>query len=355
MGTTCSTGCPSRFGMSPMATSSGYGRRHSTSRCGVVDCRNYGMLNWFFAASMFPADFTLSLHYMYMIVAVVPSANEVALTVRRQLLGPHIPLIGPSFAVPPGMPNSWWDAYLSFIGRNESIPDVFTWHSEWFDLSNRYADPQEAAAALTSMLEAHNVPKKPFCINEYGVPALQQPSGVAWFISRLERNNIPGLRGNWAMGDALHDFLANLLGKPTAGTSNYNYTAGGYWPNGEWRVYEYYANSMRGKRVATVGSPDRLFDVYATSDGFPSGVKILCGTMAAEGTWAITVNGLGHLGRAPSGKIGIRTLRFDFNGVYGNESLPVDMGVTEHQYDGDSLTWTVTPATNQTAYAFEFA
>lgn len=231
---------------------------------------------------------------------------------------------------------------------------MFTWHAEVFDPSNVYSDPQEAAAALTSMLAKYSLPLHPFCINEYGQPAEQQPAGAAWFISRLERLNIPGLRGNWADGYALHDYLANLLGKPGADTAQYNSTGGGYWPNGEWRVYQYYATIMTGQRVATAGSPDRLFDVYATSDGTQYGVKILGGPRLAEGTWAITVAGLTSLGHPSTGEISIRTLRFDFNGTYGEVGLPVDIGVTTHQYEGDSLTWTVTPATNQTAYAFEF-
>ena len=276
------------------------------------------------------------------------------LIATRELFGPDIPLLGPSFSTPPGTPGFWWDAYLAYIRQHNIIPDIFTWHAE-VPSSNPYDDPQEAAAAITSMLQQHNIPPHPYCINEYGDFDEQQPAGVAWFISRLERLNIPGLRGNYVDGPALHDYLANLLGKPGAGTAEYNYTQGGYWPNGEWRVYQYYAQQMTGYRVATEPSPDRLFDVYATSDGSPSGVKILCGPRVVNGTWAITVDGLSHVGHKQTGSVLIRTLRFDWNGIYGYVGLPVDMGVTEHQYKGDSLTFTVTPATDQTAYAFEFS
>lgn len=238
--------------------------------------------------------------------------------------------------------------------QNDSIPDVFTWHAEQFDPTNVFGDPQEAAASLTSMLKNHSLPIKPFCINEYGAPAEQQPGGAAWFISRLERLNIPGLRGNWANGNQLHDYLANLLSKPGANTPQYSATGEGYFANGEWRVYQYYATQMKGARLATEGSPDRLFDAYATSDGSPSGVKILCGPRLALGTWAVQVDGLSYLGHPWQGKLPIRTLRFDYNGTYGPMGLPVDMGVSEHAYEGDSVTWTVTPATNHTAYAFEF-
>lgn len=274
---------------------------------------------------------------------------------RTLLSGSGVKLIGPSFAGQPGANDTWWPVFLDFINKNGTTPDVYTWHAESFDPTFAPGDPQVAAAALTQMLEANGMDVKPFCINEYAAPADQQPGGVAWFISRLERNNIPGLRGNWADGNALHDYLANLLAKPGAGTSSYNYTGEGYWPNGEWRVYQYYTASMVGERVATVGSADRSFDVYATSDGLRSGVKVLCGSRQALGTWQIKVEDLSSVGLPKCGTIGIRTLRFDFTGgIYGDVGLPVDMGVTKYRYSGDSVTWSVTPATNQTAYAFEF-
>jgi hypothetical protein len=41
---------------------------------------------------------------------------------------------------------------------------------------------------------------------------------------------------------------------------------------------------MTSTRVATSGSPDRLFDVFAVSDGTPTGVRVLCGLRVTEGT-----------------------------------------------------------------------
>lgn len=111
-----------------------------------------------------------------------------------------------------------------------------------------------------------------------------EPGGGAWYISRLERLNIHGLRGNWEGGWELHDYLASLLGKPGAGTSDYDEFGTSYWPNGEWRVYQYYVSEMTRTRVATSGSPGGLFDVFAVSDGTPSGVKVLCGFRVTEGT-----------------------------------------------------------------------
>jgi hypothetical protein len=101
------------------------------------------------------------------------------------------------------------------------------------------------------------------------------PSGAAWWISRLERYNCLGLRGNWLSSWALHDYMASLLGKPNAGTSAYSPTAGGYWLNGEWQVYHYYHANMTGYRVSTTGSSDGIMDAYATVSA--STVHVLIG------------------------------------------------------------------------------
>lgn len=81
----------------------------------------------------------------------------------------------------------------------------------------------------------------------------QNPSSAAWWIARFERYNMSGLRGNWLSGTNLQDFLSGLLWK--SGST--------YLSNGEWQVYNYYATSMTGFRVATTGSTDRLMDNFA--------------------------------------------------------------------------------------------
>ena len=204
------------------------------------------------------------------------------------------------------------------------------------------------------MLRNHSLPIKQFIINEYGAPAEQQPGGSAWIISRLERLKIPGLRGEWAGADALHDYLANLLSKPYANTAEYSATGEEYFATGDWRVYQCCETEMTGWRVAIKGSAVGLFDVYATSDGITSTVKILGGPRLALGTWAIEAHGLSDLFFWPRSKLRVRTLLFDWNRTYGYVGLPVDMGITKYPYENDVVSWTVTPETNHTAYAFEF-
>jgi hypothetical protein len=47
------------------------------------------------------------------------------------------------------------------------------------------------------MLGSSGLPVKPVNINEYAVYTEQVPSGVAWWISQLERVDESVLRGNW--------------------------------------------------------------------------------------------------------------------------------------------------------------
>ncbi len=268
---------------------------------------------------------------------------------HRDALGPAVLLVGPSLATQPTIGNSWWDSFLGFVGGNASIPDQYTWHLE----SGSGSDLKASNATLKSLLSSFNLPDRPNNVNEYGTAPEQRPSGDAWYISRLERYDTLGLRGNWLSTTALHDFLAGLVGKPNAGTSSYSPTAGGYWPTGEFQVYQYYHLNQTGTRMGTTGSADGAFDVYATKTG--SVVKILCGSRAKTGTWDITVTNLTSLGLPTSGAITITTYEFPWTSQFGEVDAPVNLGKYTHTYTGNSLTWWVNFASNSPAYAFEFS
>ncbi|PVH80942.1 glycoside hydrolase family 39 protein [Cadophora sp. DSE1049] len=261
---------------------------------------------------------------------------------------PPILISGPSLAAPPDRNLVWWNTFGPFIASNNSIPDVYTWHNLDGGL-----DIARTLPVLAQWRARYGLPDKPKNINEYAGPSEQVPSTGTWYISRLERYNIQGLRANWASAFELHDYLGNLLGKPGAGTDAYQPTGTGYWPVGEWQVYKYYASSMTGQRVATTGSADGLFDVYATRGGAANTVKILAGTRGTTGMYDITVTGLSAVG-LKSGSVNIRTRRFDNNGKYGEVDAPVDLGVYGHAIENDQITFWVQPETENTAYAFEF-
>ncbi|EAU37846.1 predicted protein [Aspergillus terreus NIH2624] len=265
----------------------------------------------------------------------------------RDAFGPDVLLVGPSLSEAPSTTSSWWSQYLTFIRSNSSIPDQYTWHEE-----GESSDPQSSNATLKALLPQYDLPFRPNNVNEYAIAAYQVPSADAWFISRLERHETIGLRGNWASSTALHDFLAGLVGKPNAGTSAYDGTGTGYWPTGEFQVYRYYNLNQTGTRVGTTGSADNNFDVYATHDG--STLKILSGSKAQTGTWNITVTNLSSLGLPTSGSIDITTYEFGWNGQYGEVDAPTYKGQVTHTYANDEVTWWVEFSDANVAYAFEF-
>lgn len=268
---------------------------------------------------------------------------------------PSSPIVGPSSAGAPTATNTWLQDYYQFIKVNDSIPDIYAWHLE-ANTSDPNDDLQTNVPAQAALLSQYGLPTRTMMINEYATKPEQQPGGAAWWISRLERYNIQGLRGNWASVFELHDYFAGLLGKPNAGTSAYNATQAGYWGNGEYNVYKYYATAMTGERVQTTGSSDRQFDLYATSSGAGnSSVKILCGSRLDAGTWDILVTGLGRAGIGTNSSVSAHTYQFDYTGgQFGNVPAPVDPGVQVHTSSNDQLVLRVSPdGTN--AYAFELS
>jgi hypothetical protein len=200
------------------------------------------------------------------------------------------------------------------------------------------------------MLATYGVPQRPTNINEYASKEEQIPAGAAWWISRLERYNAIGLRGNWLSGNQLHDLMANLLTKsePT------NYAATDYMPAPEYTVYQYYNTNMTGVRMQTTGSGNANFDVYATAQPNDK-VRILAGTQVATGQWSIDVQNMTKIGLPSAGTVSVHTLSFPGQGTYTAVYAPTDLGTTIYTYSNNVLTIPINQATNWTAYAFEFS
>ena len=99
-------------------------------------------------------------------------------------------LLGPTLASSPSTSNTWWTNYLQFVKDNASEPDQYMWHIEGG------GDLEDDQATLATMLATYDLSAKAINIDEYATPSEQVPSGVALWISRLERYNTIGLRGN---------------------------------------------------------------------------------------------------------------------------------------------------------------
>ncbi|KAG8871126.1 hypothetical protein FRB97_008999 [Tulasnella sp. 331] len=214
-------------------------------------------------------------------------------------------------------------------------------------ITNSADDLQTTQPILVSMLESYGLVVGEFIIDEYGTSGEQVPSGAAWWISRLERFNMYGLRGNWASGAQLHDFLAGLLGKTNVNSA----TGTGYFANGEYNVYHYYATTMTGYRVQTTGSTDRLMDCYAVVGS--NTVRILVGGRLTTGTYELVIDSISSLGLATSGTITVHTYQFAYAGVY-TASPMTDLGTVAHTYTGNTLSFPIYQTSTTTTWAFEF-
>ncbi|KAL1887122.1 hypothetical protein Sste5346_010428 [Sporothrix stenoceras] len=274
---------------------------------------------------------------------------------RIQAALPGMPIIGPCSSSQPSTTNSWYAEFYPSVLATGSVPDIYCWHEETsgddvvVDIENNQASLAYYGLPTTN----------PTVINEYALPSEQNPGSVAWFISRLERYDRLGLRGNWTSGYALHDYFAQLLGKPGAvedcTSSSCNITTG-YWPNDEYNVYKYYNLNMTGQRVQTVGSPDSLFDIYATTgvNGETPTVKMLCGSRLTSGTWDILVAGLNAVGLPAEGSVTIQSFQFNYvDGRFGDVSAPVNQGTYAYTCSNNELVFYVSP-NGTTGYALEF-
>ncbi|SCO50369.1 uncharacterized protein FFMR_10274 [Fusarium fujikuroi] len=251
-----------------------------------------------------------------------------------------------AFDPPPHLKMCPWSVppVLDSLRPQTVVPDQWTWHDEPGDVANDHGNWQ-------TLRQQYNAPDNQVNINEYAVFSQQVATGAAWWISRLERYNYIGLRGNWLSTCGLHDFMASLLGK----SDDNSCTAGGYVPNGEYQVYKYYNLNMTGTRATTTGSGDGKLDVYTTIG--TDKVRVLTGVDIATGTWYITINNLSSVGLPTSGSLAIHTYGFVDDGHYGGVSAPTDRGVYSHTYSGNSVTFPVyqTDVDKNTAWAFEFA
>ncbi|KAM0341676.1 hypothetical protein ACHAPU_009922 [Fusarium lateritium] len=267
-------------------------------------------------------------------------------TVKKTL--PSARIAGPSISAIPTTSHDWWTDFLTECLKSDTLPDQWSWHMENGNDCDTMASSMKTFHELLSKFNLSLENAQDVNINEYAVYGEQVPSSGAWWIAGLERENAHGLRGNWAVAGALHDFLAGLLSKPNATNEKYDMEGEGYWPTAEYHVYKYYGTDMTGQRVKTTPTPDSFLDVYATVD--ENVVRVLAGTRARSGDWAIDLVGLSE-----DGEVKIRTLSFvvmngdKFNRIEGPGHLDDTTGLVKN----GSLRLQMKHEDTTTAYAFE--
>ncbi len=185
---------------------------------------------------------------------------------------PNQVIVGPSLAGVPSTSPGWWTQYLDYVRANNVVPDIVSWHS-------LPGDPVANVAAADASLGARGIPHpRPYQINEYGASNEQNPGDGAWYIARLERAGADGLRANWASSGNLHNDLANLLVRNSAGQ---------HQPKGEWWAYRFYG-SQTGQIVST--TPSQAYDLFATKAA--GSAKILLGGGSTTGAVSVALRRL---------------------------------------------------------------
>ncbi|KAK5988436.1 hypothetical protein PT974_12591 [Cladobotryum mycophilum] len=260
---------------------------------------------------------------------------------RLRSIIPEAQIFGPTFTGQPDPNSVWWNDWLSMIASYGIVPDVYCWHLIRQSGGAGGDDITSSRGVFEQLLQKHGLPSRPININEYGSPEEQVPASSAWLMARFERNNIHGLRSIWTGGDALHDFMTDLIGK-----SGDN----GYFPAGEWQVYKYYGTDMTGNRIATAASSDGYFDLYATAS---DRVRILGSAHTRTGSYIINVNGMADFGFNSHGTVHVQTKEFPYAGLRGRVDGPIDHGISTISFEGNQLVIPVLLSVNTSAYAWE--
>ncbi|MBN6058498.1 RICIN domain-containing protein, partial [Nonomuraea sp. RK-328] len=226
-------------------------------------------------------------------------------------------IVGPSCACVPAT-GGWWTQYLDYVKANDAVPDIVSWHA-------LPGDPVANAATADNTLGSRGIPHpRPYQINEYGASNEQNPGDGSWYIARLERAGADGLRANWAGGANLHNDLANLLIRDSAGR---------YQPKGEWWVHRFYG-TQTGQIVSV--TPSRSYDAFATkADG---NAKILVGGGSTTGNVAIGLQRLDATsGVVRNNQVRVVAQRIPYNGG-GAVSGPVTVQDSTVTLSGNGTT-----------------
>ncbi|MGD0836579.1 MAG: hypothetical protein ABSB49_08050 [Polyangia bacterium] len=155
---------------------------------------------------------------------------------------PNAVLEGPSTAS--GVSGQWFTAFLDYVKANDVVPDYVSWHG---------GDQANDGPTVRSELASRSLTVSNLDNNEYGAQNEQNPGHSAWYIARLERGNVNGLRSNWGGpngGPTMYQTMADLV------TLDWQ-------PNSQWWIYKRYADqtglrttSTPGKSVDAVGFQD---------------------------------------------------------------------------------------------------
>lgn len=146
---------------------------------------------------------------------------------------PDAVIEGPSLASGVG---GWFNAFADYVKANDVVPNYVGWHE-----AGGGGDPVADATNARSALSRRGLDAANLDISEYGSTSEQTPGHSAWFIARLERAGVDGLRSNWGGGAGLYATMGGLS------TSRWQ-------PNGQWWIYKRYAEQSGLRTSVTAGT-----------------------------------------------------------------------------------------------------
>jgi hypothetical protein len=146
---------------------------------------------------------------------------------------PNALMEGPSNAS--GVGGQLFNAFLDYVKANNVVPDTISWHG---------GDQANDVKTVKSELASRGINVSSFDNNEYGAASEQNPGHSAWYIARLERGNVDGLRSNWGGpggGPTMYQTMADL-------------TTLDWQPNSQWWIYKRYADQTGLRTSSTAGT-----------------------------------------------------------------------------------------------------
>lgn len=224
---------------------------------------------------------------------------------------PDAVIEGPSTA---GGTGGWFTAFLDFVKTNNVVPDYFGWHEAGG------GDPIGDGSSAKSALSSRSLNVSGLDISEYGSSSDQTPGHSAWYIARLERAGIDGLRSNWGGGSGLYSTMGGLV-------------TGSWQPNGQWWIYKRYADQTGLRATVTAGSQA---DAVAFLDSTARKSIIVVGNKGGvTGTVSVKVNNIpADLQNAGPAQVLIETMPDGTSAV----SAPTIVSKTSMTVTGNSLT-----------------
>jgi hypothetical protein len=87
---------------------------------------------------------------------------------------PEVKLAGPAAAYVPNATDERWLSWCASVSANDTIPDVYTWHT----IGDDESPPDWVAVQWKQLREQYDLPDNHIDVNEYAWPWRQNPANT---------------------------------------------------------------------------------------------------------------------------------------------------------------------------------